>query len=379
MLYAGRLIAGLGVGIESTIVPVLLSEIAPTAIRGTITTLHQMTLVIGILAATLVGFGFVQYVEQGWRYVQFFAIVPSVLQLFFAAFLPESPKWLVRNKQVEKARTTLQQLRGPNANVDVELEQIESDLKDEGNTDVAVTWTDVFAVRRPMIVGCLLMTFQPFSGINAVFGYSTQIFGFAGVDDALLSALLAAGTNVFATVIAIFLIDRLGRKTLLLTGTSLMVVSEAVMGVVLLALNAHEKVQGYLAVVTTLLFVFGFAIGMGAACWTVMSEILPDRIRNKAFSVFVAISWINNLAITQFTLSWIELAGGVSKTVGNACSDCKVSTHSFLNLHFSFKYGNNTSRNLFSPLILYVFFLILACCLGVVLPTGCLPCPFRVL
>lgn len=147
------------------------------------------------------------------------------------------------------------------------------------------------------------------SGINAIMSYSTKIFGFVGVDNDIIATLAVGAVNVATTILSVYLIDRLGRKTLYLGGTCLEFLSLVVLCGVLLGLNDSPGAQGNLAVVFVLLYVIGFAIGMGAVTWVIMAEILPNRVRSKAMSVMIAVSWASNLLISQFTLTVIEALG----------------------------------------------------------------------
>jgi len=165
---------------------------------------------------------------------------------------------------------------------------------------------------RIFYIGLALMFFNPMSGINAVIFYSTTIFNFAGFSQDILATISVRLVNVIMTVVSFFLVDRLGRKILLSRGTLVMWCSLILQGVILLALNSNEQVQGVLAVVGTLTFICGYAIGMGAVTWVLLNEILPDRLRPKTFSLFVAESWFWNVIISRETLSVIEALGGGS-------------------------------------------------------------------
>lgn len=142
--------------------------------------------------------------------------------------------------------------------------------------------------------------------------HSTKIFGFVGVEEDILATLAVGAVNVAMTIVSVFLIDRLGRKTLLLGGVVLMVVSLTALCFVLLMLNDSPGAQGNIAVAGVLVFVIGFAVGMGATSWVIIAEVLPSRVRSQAMSVAVALNWACNLVITQFSLSTIEALGGGS-------------------------------------------------------------------
>jgi len=310
-LFVGRFLVGLGVGVESMVVPVLLSEIAPDAERGKFTTLHQLQVTIGICASSIVGYGLVGYVDNGWKYLQLAILVPCAVQIICASLIPESPRWLLRNGKKKEARDMLQSLRynPTDADLDDDINAMEAEMSSDTDNS-PVTWTEVFSLRRAMIIGLGLMLFQPMTGINAVIFYSTTIFGFAGVKEDILATISVTALNVVMTIVSVNLVDRLGRRSLLLGSAGTMIIALVIMSVTLLALNDNETAQGYLAVASVLLYIMGFAIGLGACVWVVMGEILPTRIRSKATSLFISENWLINLMISLFTLTTIEALGG---------------------------------------------------------------------
>jgi len=317
-LYTGRFICGLGVGIEGVVAPMLLAEISPPAMRGRVTTLHQLLLTIGILFSAIIGYFFITYVDHGWKYIQAFTGVPALIQCLWWNKLPESPRWLLRQGQlrnddsyVEKARTVLRSLRGDQDAVESELLEMRHDLEAEKETST-VKWSEVCGLGRILYIGLALMFFNPLTGINAVIFYSTTIFNFAGFSQDILATISVRLVNVIMTVVSFFLVDRLGRKILLSRGTAVMWLSLILQGVILLVLNGDEQVQGIIAVFGTLTFICGYAIGLGAVSWVLMNEILPARVRPKAFSLFVAESWFWNVIISRETLSVIQALGGGS-------------------------------------------------------------------
>jgi len=154
------------------------------------------------------------------------------------------------------------------------------------------------------------MFFQSMTGINSVIFYSTKIFAFAGFHEAILATVSVGCVNVLMTIITVFAVDRLGRKSLLIGGTSLCVFSLIILGIVLLSANDNPDAQGIIAVLALLLFVCGFAVGLGAVAWVVMGEVVPNRIRSKANSLFVAENWLWNLILAASVLSMINGLGG---------------------------------------------------------------------
>lgn len=342
-ICVGRTILGFSIGVSGTIVPMLLSEISPSEIRGTITTLHQLMITIGILFAGLMGWGFVPNVAHGWRFVQGFTVIPAVLQLIFTSLIPESPRWLVRAKQnvdsqgsdqpgaLTLARQVLSQYTA-----DPHSPELEERLRAMGEADPQeADWTEVFRTRKPLLIGLTLMFFLAMTGINTVIFYSTNIFEIAGFDQPIIGTVSIGAVNVITTIASVFLVDRLGRRTLLIIGTAGMTFSLFFNSAILLALNSHEKVQGIVAVIATLMYVISFAVGLGAVVWVLLSEIMPSRVRSKAFSLFLAKCWFWNLLLSLGSLTVIDSIGNGDEKRGVAYLFIIFGFLSFASLLFS--------------------------------------------
>ena len=362
-LFIGRFVLGLGVGIVSVVCPVLLSEIAPEASRGVITTFHQLMLTVAIFMVNIIGFGFVTYVSHGWQYVQGLAIVPALFMLALHSYIPESPKWLIthatgpftsasfsatknplngdpdtsltnpefardaRDRRLsssgtsaasdaffKRAQDTLRRLRNENWDVDAEFHALVAENQKQSRgagDDQPVSWSEVFACREAMFIGCGLLFFQAFTGINTVVFYSTTIFSLAGFSQAIIGSACWSLLNVIMTGVAAHLIDSAGRRVLLLRGTCVMLAALIVLAAVLLSDHISEKTQGDIAVAAVLVYVAGFAVSLGAVPWTIISEIMPTRPRVKAVSLFLSINWGANLLIGLLTLTAIDSLGGV--------------------------------------------------------------------
>lgn len=340
-LMIGRFISGLGVGVSSVVPPVLLSEIASSSTRGTITTLHQLLLTLGIFVVSLLGYGFVTYVDHGWQYIQSFSAIPAILCLLLHSYIPESPKWLLSNagpaaearvsfnpmnpgpneKSMEisstgdsapreQAREVLVRLRPAGHDVEAEIEAMLVEARQDAANAAGVTWTEVFQCKKAVIIGCGLTFFQAITGINSVVFYSTTIFDLAGFSESIIGTTIFGLLNFFMTLVSTVLIDKMGRRILLLRGTYIMLVALVMLSVVLLS-PIEDTAQGALAVIAVLVYVIGYAIGLGAVVWTILSEIMPTRLRMKAVSLFLSLSWGCNLAISLLTLPAIDGLGGV--------------------------------------------------------------------
>eukprot|EP00752_Nemacystus_decipiens_P016243 g14523.t1 len=317
-LYFGRFLAGMAVGCGSGVVPVLLSEVSSPKTRGAVGSVHQLMINVGVLCSGLLGYSFVEDVPHGWRYVQGFIVVPAVAQIALATFVPESPRWLVKHGRVAEAKSIMRRLQGGEGRgragagqrgdeIDREVDGMGGNKGKEQKGNVA--WAEVCAHRRPVMIGVVLMLIQAFTGINTVIFYSTTIFELAGVHNTVLATVSVGLTLVVMTSVSGGLVDKAGRRSLMLLGTLVMALALATLSGALFWLNGTPRAQGRLAVAATLLFISGFSLGQGSVCWIVLTEIVPSRIRAQAFSIFTAINWLSNLFIGLFTLSAIEAMG----------------------------------------------------------------------
>lgn len=289
----------------------LISELADPENRGVLTTVHQLFLVIGIFFVSLLAYALVSTISHGWQYVLAFQIVPAALQIFLNKYIPESPKWLIRHGREGDALQVLLSLRPPSHDSQEEIDEFKRELQQDIDNKSTATWGDLFGSGRPAAIGSLLMFFQAMTGINTVIFYSTTIFGFAGFSQAILATASVDGVNFAATVVAAYLIDRVGRKFLLLLGQYIMIASLLLLAVILYV-DVDAELQGIIAVVAALIYIAGFAVGLGAAIWSVINEIMPSRLRAKGMSLFLSINWFFNLLIAFGTISTINFLGDVN-------------------------------------------------------------------
>lgn len=312
-LFAGRLISGVGMGFSSVAVPVLLSEIAEERNRGVVTIMHQGMITLGILVGGLVPLGFVSNVSQGWRYCQALAFIPALSVYGGQHLIPESPKWLIGKDRIDEAKVILKCLRGTSEH---EMESEILTLKTEAQTQSSakpVSWSEVFSNPEPVVIGCALNFMQAFTGVNSVVMYSTTIFGFAGFNDSILATGLFGIVNFSATMISANITDRYGRKVLLMSGTCLMFISLVALSSSLL--GGEGGAIAIVAVVSVLTYISGFAIGLGAVVWPMLSELMRNRVRGKAVSLFLGVNWCSNFVVAMCTLLAINSLGGVTDSM----------------------------------------------------------------
>lgn len=285
-----RLIGGVGIGAASVISPNYIAEIAPTRVRGRCVTLYQLGIVVGILAAVFVNMIIQRMgneawnIATGWRWMFFAGIVPAIL---FGIMIPpaiESPRWLMKMGRRHQAIGVLAKINGADS-AQVEAAEIENSLViEEGHISELFT-----TFRRPLLLGILLAGLQQLSGITPIFSFLPVIFRAAGTatSNAFFQSVLVSLINLLFTVIAFWLVDRAGRKTLILAGTGLQFVSLALVGWIY-----HLHGSGVAVLIFVMSFVAGHAFGNGVACWVIISEIYPTKVRGRGMSIATSALWL---------------------------------------------------------------------------------------
>jgi sugar porter (SP) family MFS transporter len=306
-LIVGRIIVGLGIGLSSSTVPVYISEVSPPGARGWQVSLFQLAITIGILGAYLVDYGFAA--SGGWRWMLGLAVVPGALLGLGMLAMPETPRWLAKHGHAESARKVLARIRGTQ-DVQAEFQEIQSTLS---QAEERGHFSDLLAVsvRPALVVGVGLAIFQQITGINTVIYYAPTIIQSAGIPSASGAILATAGiglVNVLMTIVAMWLIDRAGRRPLLVTGISGMVISLGVLGFVF---RTHEPSagMGWLAVVILMAYVASFAISLGPIFWLLIAEIYPLRVRGIAEGTAAGTNWAANLLVSLTFLSLLQALG----------------------------------------------------------------------
>lgn len=314
-MIVGRLLAGIGIGISSAIVPLYISEISPTEIRGALGSVNQLFICIGILAALIAGLPLAAN-PLWWRTMFGVAVIPSVLLAIGMAFSPESPRWLVQQGKVSQAEKAIKTLYGKERVVELVRDLSTSG---QGSSEPEAGWFDLFSSRywKVVSVGAALFLFQQLAGINAVVYYSTSVFRSAGIQSDVAASALVGASNVFGTAVASSLMDRMGRKSLLLTSFGGMALS-----MLLLSLSFTWKAlaaySGTLAVVGTVLYVLSFSLGAGPVPALLLPEIFASRIRAKAVALSLGMHWISNFVIGLYFLSVVTKFGISSVYLGFA-------------------------------------------------------------
>ncbi|WP_344070758.1 sugar porter family MFS transporter [Microbacterium sediminicola] len=309
-----RVVGGLGIGIASVVAPAYIAEVAPRQIRGSLASLQQLAITIGIFAALLsdavlegaaggpdnvLWFGL-----EAWRWMFVVGVVPAAVYGILAFTVPESPRFLITKGRTDEARAVFSRLVPP-----VDLEKTMNELTTAIETDrknAGVSIRGKALGLQPIVwIGIILSVFQQFVGINVIFYYSTSLWNSVGMTNAPVISVFTSVTNVLVTLIAIFLVDRVGRKPILLTGSVLMTLSLGTMALAFMFAEGSGSdvtlpgAWGPIALVAANLFVVGFGASWGPLVWVLLGEIFPSRIRGKALGVAAGAQWIANFVITM--------------------------------------------------------------------------------
>jgi len=287
-----RFIGGLAIGAASIVCPLYISEIAPPRIRGALVSVNQLAIVAGILVAYFVNGVLVDAGAANWRWMFATGAAPAVLFFILVLRVPESPRWLLKQGREAEALTVLTRAADATTAA-VEIRSIREALAQEGGSI-----RELFrpGLRKALGIGVFLAVFQQITGINAVIYYAPRFFETAGLgrSSAIFQSALVGLVNLVFTLVAIALVDRVGRKPMLLAGCAGMGVSFALLG----AAFKFQLFSGPLVLVFTLLFVAFFAMTQGPIVWVVIAEIFPTRIRGRAMAIATAALWIADFVVS---------------------------------------------------------------------------------
>ena len=293
VLVIGRLVIGLAVGGSTAIVPVYLSEMAPTEQRGSLSSLNQLMITIGILSSYLINYAFTPI--EGWRWMLGLAVLPSLILLIGVAFMPESPRWLLEHKS-EKAARDVMKLTFKESEIDKEI----ADMK-EINAISESTWNVLKSpwLRPTLIIGSVFALLQQIIGINAIIYYAPTIFSKAGLGNAtsILGTVGIGTVNVLITIVAIMIIDKIDRKRLLVIGNIGMVASLLIMAILVWTVGIQSSAWIMVACLTLFIIFFGFT--WGPVLWVMLPELFPMRARGAATGIAALVLSIGSLLVAQ--------------------------------------------------------------------------------
>jgi sugar porter (SP) family MFS transporter len=299
-LIIGRIILGLAIGIASLVVPLYIAEMSDPKHRGTLVSLNQLAITIGILLAYVVDYFYSPLGE--WRSMFAIALIPTALLFIGMFLLPDTPSFLASKGKKEKALKILKK---------IEVDTSGSEVVEKVNEEKAASWKHLFdkSMKRALFAGIGISIFQQITGINIVIYYAPTIFKLAGLESATSAILATMGVgtiNFLITILALWLIDRAGRKPLLIIGLIGMIVSLTVLGFGFLQAT---KAASIISIVSLMSYVSFFAISLGPVAWLIISEIYPLGIRGRAMGLAVFANWSCNYIVSLTFLSLVEFLG----------------------------------------------------------------------
>jgi MFS transporter, SP family, galactose:H+ symporter len=307
MMLVGRVVLGLGVGGVSALVPTYLSEISPAQIRGRMLTLNQLLITIGLLAAYLVNAVFSS--SGDWRAMFWVGAIPSVALALASLRLPESPAWLVRQGRTDDAKAMIGSVAGPEgADQVIARYAREDEARREAQRGERPGTRVLLAphVRAALVVGFVLAAIQQFGGINTILYYAPTIMQETGLSasNSIYYSVAIGVINLGMTVVSLRLVDRLGRRPLLIGSLAGMLVS-----LVLLGLSFVAELSSVVTLLCMLIYIMSFAIGMGPVFWVLLGEIFPPRERAEGVSAGSTVNWLSNFVVSLAFLPLVTAIG----------------------------------------------------------------------
>jgi SP family galactose:H+ symporter-like MFS transporter len=306
-LIVARALLGMAIGFTSVTAPVYVSELAPPQSRGTLIGLYQFALTVGIVLANVAGYSLAG--QQGWRLMFGIGAVPAALFLILILTLPESPRWLFAQNRLAEAQSVLKNYT-EEAGAHALLEDIRTALLAKVDKRWSALWGP--AVRKSLLIAVGFTVLQQVTGINTIIYYGPQIFALAGIGSsksAIFATLIVAVTNMLATIIALVLVDRVGRKPLLYAGVGGMTFSLFLLAYAFHNQAAFGSSPGIVATVCLMAYITCFAFSMGPIAWILASEVFPLRLRARGIAAATLGSGASNFLVSLTFLSLIKAAG----------------------------------------------------------------------
>ena len=299
-----RVFGGFAVGIASMVSPMYIAEIAPAKQRGQLVSLNQLTVVIGILLAFFSNYLLANTGENNWRWMLCVMALPAGLFFIALFFVPESPRWLAVKEKSQQALQILEKINGKETALR-EMEIISNSLKTKSDA----SFKAVFApeLRMPLVIGIGLAFFQQITGINTIMYYAPLIFEKSGlsINSAIYQTILIGIINLVFSLVAIYFVDKAGRKPMLVVGSLLMTIS-----LLILSISFTYNLNSMITLVAILLFIASFASTLGPVTWVVISELFPNNVRGKAMSVSIVFVWITCFFVSLLFPVLLEKIGG---------------------------------------------------------------------
>ncbi|TDE50212.1 MFS transporter [Nonomuraea mesophila] len=311
-----RIVAGFAIGMASVLGPAYIAEVAPPAYRGRLGSFQQLAIVLGIAVSQLVNYVIASIAGgnvnnhlgplQAWQWMLGACVIPALLYLLFAVVIPESPRYLIMSGRSRKAREVLAEVEGEDIDLDARVAEIQHVLRTEKVPGLKDLRGPAFGLLAIVWIGIILSAFQQLVGINVIFYYSSVLWQSVGINqsDSLLISFSSSIINIIGTFIAISLVDKIGRRPLLMIGSAGMAISLATAAWAFSAARLVEgevslpNPQGAIALVAANVFVLFFALSWGVVVWVLLGEMFPNRIRAAALGVAAGAQWIANWLVT---------------------------------------------------------------------------------
>lgn len=315
-LAISRIILGVAIGISSFAVPLYISEISPTKIRGALVSSFQLMITIGIVVSYFSDLAFADEANPySWRWMFYVGLFPALILFIGMIFLPETPRFLLGTGKEELGRKVLSRVEDP-AIVEDAVNRIKEDIKKD--KEEGIKWTEIFKpwLRTPLFIAIGIMFIQQFVGINTIIYYAPTVFiiaGFGGARAAIFATVLVGIVNVLSTVLSMAVIDKLGRRKLYFIGVIGMSIALIALGSFFLAKDTLGESLKFITVGTVLVYIFFFAISLGPLGWLIISEIFPLKVRGVGMSIGSLSNWLFNaiVAFTFLKLAWLFTAPGM--------------------------------------------------------------------
>ena len=318
-----RLIGGMAIGLAADLSPMYIAEVAPSHMRGKLVTFNQLTIVLGILGAQIVNMLIAEPVpvdgttmdilnswngQEGWRWMFWAVCIPSSIFFLLSIFIPESPRWLVSKHRFGEAEKILETIGGKEYAQTEIINYRKAETKSDDKASLSLLFSSKMS--KVLLIGLFVAVLQQWSGTNVIFNYAQEIFQAAGygISDMLMNIVVTGIANVVFTFIAIFTVEKLGRRTLMLIGT----ISLSCIYVVLGASYVFEF-KGEIMVLLVVLAIGLYAMSLGPITWVLLSEIFPNKIRGIALAVCTAALWIASFCLT-FTFPFLNRILGTGGT-----------------------------------------------------------------
>lgn len=321
-----RFISGIAIGCASGLSPMYIAEISPSSIRGKLVTINQLTIVIGILAAQIVNWRIAGTHElqwnicSGWRWMFWSAAFPSFVFLCLSFLIPESPRWHAVNGRTQEAAAIFKKING-NISTDEVLSSTEGNEK-SSNSGFGATLKILSgkSFRKVLFLGCFIAFFQQWCGTNVIFNYAQEIFQNAGydIDNTYINIVITGIANLVFTIVALFCVERLGRRFLMLLGASGLAIIYCILGC-----SYHFHWEGQFMVILCVLAIACYAMTLGPVTWVLISEIFPNRVRAVAVAIATFFLWIGSFSLTM-SFPMLNTALGTSGTFWIYSTICLV-------------------------------------------------------